>query len=813
MILRCQILFLGLFFNLLLSGCVANSFTDTIQPQDSIYIPFDHKVGQTFIAQHAGLKVIELSLASSSADNTTPILHIRSSVSSQDDLIMAHLDSSIDAPGIVRFSFPIQTDSHGRRYYFFVEGADLLISASKQDVYLNGTMYKDDVAQEGDVAFAAVYEGQTIILDLLWFGLHLLCIVGIGLFLYVVPGLALVNWLLANYPLHWGERLGLATGVSIALYPLVFLANRVMGLAIGEWLAWIPGMIGGVCVLWIGRTQIAALPGKLRTVGEAKRLPDWVLLGLLILLIVVRILPVRTLPAPMWGDSVHHTVIVQLLVENGGLFDSWYPYAPIQTFTYHFGFHTAAAVWEWITRMDAPQSVLIAGQILNVLAVLALFPLAFRLSSRRRWAGIGAVLIAGFLSQMPGYYVNWGRYTQLAGQIIFPVLLWFIDLWLTERIRPKVRLLFLITLLTAGLVLTHYRVATVAVAAGLAWALWGLWLFRNNLREWVLRLLGLAGVALFAALLIIPWVIIISNGRLSSAFTTVVTRDVNTNAALWQELQAWSSFGEYYPLYLWIGALVAWLVAFWKRRELAVPMVFFALFVFIMTNPFLLGLPGTGWITNFLVIIGAYIPISLLLGWLFSFCIAKIEHFPLSSYAILALIFVVILTGARTQFRIIDTASHQMVTQSDIAAFRWITANVPDDAHFLVNGFLAYDDSMAVGSDAGWWLPFYTKRTNNIPPMPYATEKITPQTDRAEIRQLIVDVSRSAGNPDHLNPILCSAGITHVYIGQRQGQVGYGSHSLIPATWLEGNPDFKLLHQEDQAQIWLFDRGHICSNL
>lgn len=812
MILRYQTLFLGLLLNILLAGCVAHSFTDAIQPQGSIYVPIEQKVGQTFIAQHAGLKGIELSLISSSTDNTTPVLHIRSGVSSPDDLVTARLDSPIDASETVRFSFPIQTDSHGQRYYFSIEGADLLLSASEQNVYPNGTMYKDDVAQEGDVIFAAVYESQTIVLDLLWFGLHLLSIIGIGLFLYVVPGLALVNWLLANCALHWGERLGLAAGASIALYPLIFLASRVMGLAIGEWLAWVPGVIGGVYILWTGRTGITGLPAKLKTAGEAKQLPDWILLGLLLLLTVVRILPVRTLPAPMWGDSVHHTFIVQRLVENGGLFDSWAPYAPIQTLTYHFGFHTAAAVWEWVTHMSAPQSVLIAGQLLNVLAVLALFPLAFRLSGRHRWAGVGAVLVAGFLSQMPGYYVNWGRYTQLAGQIIFPIFLWSIDVWLTERTRPKAHLLLLITILTTGLVLTHYRVATVAVAAGLAWTLWGLWLFRDNLREWVLRLLGLAGVALFAALLIIPWVMIVSNGRLSTAFTTVVTRDVTTNVALWQELQAWSRFGEYYPLYLWLGAVVAWLVAFWKRRELAVPMTFFALFVFIMTNPFLLGLPGTGWITNFLVIIGAYIPIALLLGWFFSLCIARIERFHLSSYALLALLLIVTPIGARTQLHVFDTASHQMVTQSDIAAFQWITANIPDNAYFLVNGFLAYDNSMAVGSDAGWWLPFYTQRKNNIPPMSYATEKITPQTDRAEIRQLILDVSASAGNPDLLNPILCNAGITHVYIGQRQGQVGYGSQSLIPAMWLEENSDFKLLHQEDQAQIWLFDRVKTCEN-
>src|SRR4030066_2372836 len=63
------------------------------------------------------------------------------------------------------------------------------------------------------------------------------------------------------------------------------------------------------------------------------------------------------------------------------------------------------------------------GQLLNILAIISLYPLAYKIT-KNRWAGVLAILVAGLLSPMPMSYVNWGRYTQLAGQVILPVSIW-----------------------------------------------------------------------------------------------------------------------------------------------------------------------------------------------------------------------------------------------------------------------------------------------------------------------------------------------------------------------------------------------------
>ena len=102
--------------------------------------------------------------------------------------------------------------------------------------------------------------------------------------------------------------------------------------------------------------------------------PDIALLIVLALIVFTRFWVIRSLDLPMGWDSYQHTMIAQLLVDHGGLFSSWQPYTDLTTFTYHFGFHIAVAVFDWITHMAMSKAVLWVGQLLNVLAVMALIP-------------------------------------------------------------------------------------------------------------------------------------------------------------------------------------------------------------------------------------------------------------------------------------------------------------------------------------------------------------------------------------------------------------------------------------------------------
>jgi hypothetical protein len=639
---------------------------------------------------------------------------------------------------------------------------------------------------------------------LLHFIAEILQYTALTLFLYVLPGYAILAWLWRGPALAWAEQLGLAAGLTIALYPILLLWLYLIGVQPGAFLAWIPGGVG-LCVWLVNQYRQRAQWPKVTTWRPRwEQATSYALIVLLILLIVTRLLPIRTLLAPAWGDSIHHTMITQLIMDQHGLFQSWAPYAPMRTFTYHFGLHIALANWGWVSGMDAPHTVLIGSQMLNVLAILAVYPLGLRLAGGQRWAGVAVVLVAGLLSSMPAFYVNWGRYTQLTGQIILPVALWAFDQWWADQKRTNARLLGLIVLLGAGLVLNHYRIALIMATAALAWALWGLWVLRHNLGEWRTRALGIGMAGLGALALVAPWLMLVQAGQLPTIYTALANRDT-ASARVRDDLNGWMNLSSYYPTILWGSALIMLLGAFWKQRRLAWSLLLWALLTFFATNPFLLNLPGSGWVTNFLLIIGVYIPLTLTTGWGLGMIWQQLEGVMIGRVLLLLSLLLAAGWGARQQMRIIDPF-YQMVMPADQRAYAWIRANTPLAARFLVNGFLAYNNSVVVGSDGGWWLPFYTQRFSSVPPISYVSEALSPDVTREQIKAIEVDVRESQGDPAILHSVLCRNAITHVYIGERQGQVGFETTPLLPPTWLSQNDDFSLLFQAGHAQIWGFDQ-------
>jgi hypothetical protein len=148
-----------------------------------------------------------------------------------------------------------------------------------------------------------------------------------------------------------------------------------------------------------------------------------------------------------------------------------------------------------------------------------------------------------------------------------------------------------------------------------------------------------------------------------------------------------------------------------------------------------------------------------------------------------------------------------MVFPADRMAMHWIRENTSPEARFLVNGFTTYNGNSSVGSDAGWWLPLLAGRRNTMPPQ-YAlvNEKpLTPEYTRA-VTQLVKDLQMaSPASQDGLR-LLCQQAITHIYIGQGEGKVGFEAVPLLSAEKLITSPSFDLIYQQDRARVFMLDR-------
>ena len=157
------------------------------------------------------------------------------------------------------------------------------------------------------------------------------------------------------------------------------------------------------------------------------------------------------------------------------------------------------------------------------MAVISLYPLAKRLGGSQ-WAGVAAILAAGLLFQMPNFYTNWGRYTQLAGQLILTSVVWLIWAYFEEeKSSSKAILLLCITL--SGLALTHYRVTIMAVLFLLTF--WLLFTQRSNLRSITQKSILIGAGSL---LIILPWFIRTFYSNLSQWLANMLSIQTQQNS-------------------------------------------------------------------------------------------------------------------------------------------------------------------------------------------------------------------------------------------------------------------------------------------
>lgn len=620
--------------------------------------------------------------------------------------------------------------------------------------------------------------------------------------LLVFPGLALLSWLWPN-GLAPSERWALAIGVSSALPPLLLLVSEPIGVRWGSGLAW--GYVGAsfFVVLWSYRHLGWS---KLRT--PQNWLPSrehQLLLVISLVTLLVRLYVVRDLPVGLWGDSYQHTMMAQLLIEHGGLFSSWQPYVPLQTFTYHYGFHSLVAWLAWLTAYPAAQGVLLIGQLQSACAAPLLYVFTRRLTGSSR-AGLWAALIAGVVSGVPAYYVNWGRYTQLAGQTILPVacVIWmlFLDTACQQPLRWNVffRQLALTALITGGMALTHYRVAIFGACFVVAYALYLVITHITTPRA--IAALGLHGLSagFLTLLLIAPWLLRLRAGallRLGGYFLST-----NIGADTVNGLPPSSALFSLYANRVLIGlALMGILFLIWRRSWRGLVSIGWVALALLAANPYWVGLNGAGIITNFAVLIASYLVLSPLAGIAIDNLLAEAARLlRLAWFASKAQVLIgaaVLLWGLGQQQAIVDH-QYQIFTSADNAAMGWIRRETPPNARFYVNCFPAYGGTLYAGSDGGWWLPLLANRQTNLPPLTQGTEVGEQPNYQQKITTLNRSIQQQALNTPEAAAALQAAGFSYLY----DGPAAAPPNEYIDSALLSQSPLYEEVYHQDGVTIW-----------
>jgi hypothetical protein len=817
---------------LLLSGCTPFIDRDQLQhtADSTLTLQAGSLVGQTFVARHAYLNGLDVWLEPVDVGGDIQ-LHLRSDSQAPIDLATAILSlEQVTKPGFYHFSFPSISDSSYRYYYLFLEvsgATQSSVGTGASDAYWDGSLYRDHQPVDGQMAFRLTYDWWglgTALVHMVFRGLSYLVLTGI---LYGVPGWALLI-IFQRYagPIvkHWTEGVGVAVGLSLAVYPCLLLWTYIIGLQLGPLYAWLPVLLGIAVLVWHYRPWKWRWP-RLRTIGRdwthvTVSWSDLVFVGVVGLIGLQRFMMIAGLDLPLWMDSVQHTMIVQRMLEAGGLFQSWQPYAPYQTFSQQFGFHALVAVWAWLTNENASQAMLWAGQALNVLAVLALYPLAYRIKGA--WTGIISVLLAGIALQLPAVYTSWGRYPQMCGQSLLLFAVWWT--WCAQDPERKLWPWILGGSLTlAGVVLVYYRMAfhyaTFVLASLLVFlkvspAFWK--------RHYWLRL---AGIAILGGVIAFPWlyrIMAYSNITAILGAPTSQTLRQNLGEMLQQVYISWPSS---HALWIFIGGLSG----IWISEAAILPVVWGWL---LMALPILrlFPLPGVSIIQNFTIQTSLYMPQALTWGTLLGHWSEKLMSRRWGRVLAGVVLAGFALYQSFTSLHWIDRG-YALATRPDVRAAQWIEENLPPDAVVLIRGTLYFPEvssqgeemswwtavvggSHAMGLDGGVWLPVLSRRAVTIP-VPYLLQSEAPEqagytgaVNSLTQRLLEVPVTSAEGIAS-----LCQfpSPITHLYLGQRQAlfaklSTGLASAPLFDVEQLKKSTVFHLVYHQDRVMIFEFDR-------
>jgi hypothetical protein len=270
-----------------------------------------------------------------------------------------------------------------------------------------------------------------------------------ALIVLLLPGLAYQAWLGRSEkdPI---VSLSDVVGMSLSLTALVGLISNLINTPPGGYGT---AFLYGLCLLALLAALLVRRTPRISVSGWP-RIAIHLVLGLAALggIIFFRFYQARDLAFPNWTDSVQHVMIVRIILEHGGLPSNLLPYfnAP---FSYHYGFHLAAAAFTFWSHLPPDQAVLVFGNLINALVSLSIYRLG-----RSTGLGVRSSALAGLLSglalQMPAYYLTWGRYTLLAGLVLLCLAMAAaLDFC---RKSPDFYSGLRLLLLTTGVCLTHY---------------------------------------------------------------------------------------------------------------------------------------------------------------------------------------------------------------------------------------------------------------------------------------------------------------------------------------------------------------------
>ncbi len=609
----------------------------------------------------------------------------------------------------------------------------------------------------------------------------------------LMPGWALLT--IGDAWVKWAplQRWCLAVGLSIAVYPVLFYAARALGPTsiLGPYKLTFLLVGSGLFTLW-----------RLRRHWREQVDFDgweWAALGLVGLTLATRFWIIRDQLYPAWSDSLHHVLLTDLTAVQGRLPSSLEPYFPVPLGEYHLGLYALSGSLEMLARLPAYTALLWTAQALNGLCGLGVYLVLDRKVGRL--AAVIGVAVVGLVSRQPAWYVNWGRFTQIASQAILPIawlLTWeALSSWRTAWPRRRAMVIWETAgaaLLTGAVFLLHFRVAAFyfpLLGLVVVWEL--VRASRERRLSWVL--LGASVCGLIS--LIFVWPALLDALRVyvaqARAYSTLPAAAIARRVQIYYEVPASALPILVGQGWLMVLAVAAALIGIWRRSKFVWLMVLWTVLLLGLGNAYLLHIPLLN-VTNLgAVLIMLYLPIGMTIGAAVQVIRPLVFGLRPSlltgAAASLTLTVVLLLSPARaTEIE----PMRYFVTPADLPAMDWIKANTAPDARFAINTYF-WTPNTPQGTDAGYWIPYFTHRQTTAGDM-------LSSLGSPEYLAQVVAMSRAV---EHLETDAAALvdlrrlGLDYIYIGARGSFSGPG----LDVSQLRQLPGITVVYQRDGVSI------------
>jgi hypothetical protein len=498
--------------------------------------------------------------------------------------------------------------------------------------------------------------------------------------------------------------------------------------------------------------------------------------------------PMKDFVAAMGSDSMHHTLIIQMIIREGRLPDNYRPLFNIVTFQYHFGYHLVSAIACMLSGITPRLMVLLSGPLLIASVSLATGLLAETLL-KNRIAGLIATSLVGLAMIFPGYMMTWGRFPQLAALYFLAVTLLVLYRIITTTKTIKTDDILVVSVLVASIFLTHYKTLFFGLPALIVF------FFINPLthekrREDTIRILvdGL-WITAATALLCLPWLVhlvvphygveILSQGKAGNSYYSLARMGVEV-----------LNFPTTLPL-LGISLVGAMLGLFARDRKITV-MIIWILTVLALSDPRLLG----NYMDPITIIISLFLPLAILIVYPVALLLAKSwKHDWIVIGVIMVLTLGVSTFGIRRMQGFI-TIDKTFPRVEDVQAAEWIKKNIPETALFMINTYnFSYSPKAIIGLDGGYWIPVLANRKTVVPPI---NTNIEYQPIGSDILGDLLELHSLNGqlSTEVAIDLLKMQGITYVYSGETGGPINIDALLVSTA--------FQLVYHQGNVFIFKF---------